>query len=130
MIVGLGATILLYLEPSKTWYDYHKAMYKVDSPANKKSRILLLGLLGSLLGIIIACTSFFSFAYAVRSNPEYSVERVVIPANNELILLVESQNGRYEYQIHSDQDINGYLVSFWCKTRKKAHLPTVLEIEP
>jgi hypothetical protein len=22
------------------------------------------------------------------------------------------------------------LASFWCKTRKKAHLPTVLEIEP
>jgi hypothetical protein len=22
------------------------------------------------------------------------------------------------------------VISFWCKTRKKAHLPTVLEIEP
>jgi hypothetical protein len=73
-------------------------------------KITNLGFLGAIFGITIACSSFLYVYFALRGNPEYSTEMVLVPPNGELLIEIESQDGRYEYQVRSDQYIDAYLL--------------------
>jgi hypothetical protein len=105
-VVSPGPTSLpLTVEPVSTPAAEERAVAKEGRPASSR-RLIIFGLVAVLLGPVLVCVStVYPFA-TMGTNSEFSSKQIVVPAHGDLLFEIEPREGRYDYEVRSDEIID------------------------